>query len=95
MPPPLQAYTNLVYARAATIERVLKLVCTEDDMLDETFQLLWPDGTKEDLEAVKNLKGSGNAALDEITGQAQAMASSTGKPKPSYKEGYTSAKAPL
>ena len=35
------------------VERVLKLVCTEDEMLEETFQLLWPDGTATDLEAVK------------------------------------------
>jgi len=68
-----QAYSNLVYARAATIERVLKLVCTEDDMLEETFQLLWPDGTKEDLDAVKNLKGSGNVALDEIKNVASQV----------------------
>jgi hypothetical protein len=68
-----QAYSNLVYARAAPIERVLKLVCTEDDMLEETFQLLWPDGTKEDLDAVKNLKGSGNVALDEIKNVASQV----------------------
>jgi len=30
-------------------------VCTEDEMLEETFQLLWPEGTATDLEAVKVL----------------------------------------
>lgn len=68
-----KAYNNLVYTRASGVERVLKLVCTEDDMLEETFALLWPDGTKDDLEAVKNLKGTGNAALDEIKNVANQV----------------------
>ena len=39
-----KTYNNVVYGKAAKVERVLKLVCTEDAMLVETFQLLWPEG---------------------------------------------------
>lgn len=43
------AYTSIVNAKCKKIENVLKLVCTEDNMMEETFSVLWPDGTTADM----------------------------------------------
>ena len=61
-----KAYNSLVNSKAILIERVLKLVCTEDAMMEETFKLLWTDGKPSDLEAVLAIKGSGNVAMDAV-----------------------------
>jgi hypothetical protein len=61
-----KSYNSLVGIKAQNLERILKLVCTEDDMMEETFKILWPEGKPSDLEAVLALKGSGNAALDQM-----------------------------
>ena len=61
-----KAYNSLLGSKAFPIERVLKLVCSEDAMLQNTFKALWPDGKPSDLEAVVALKGSGNAVMNVI-----------------------------
>ena len=43
---------DLVCSKAVLIERLLKFVCTENIMIDETFQLLWPEGMVSDRDAV-------------------------------------------
>ena len=43
------AYSSTVKAKCKKIEVVLKLVCTEDNMMEETFSMLWPDGTTADM----------------------------------------------
>jgi hypothetical protein len=51
-----KTYSTLVSTRISKIEIILKLVCTEDDQLEEFFGLLWPDGTEEDFKKVQGLK---------------------------------------
>lgn len=58
----------MVNNKAHYIEKILKLVCTEDDMMEETFKMLWPEGKPSDLEAVMALKSSGNIARDQVWG---------------------------
>lgn len=67
---PTKMYTTLVNQRISKIEIILKLVCAEDDKLAEMFQLLWPDGTSSDFDAVVDLKArTGIAApLDKVSG---------------------------
>eukprot|EP01037_Dinobryon_pediforme_P038105 gene38105-45932_t len=52
------AYSSTVKAKCKKIEVVLKLVCTEDNMMEETFSMLWPDGTTADMDAVMAIKGA-------------------------------------
>lgn len=54
-----KAYNSLVNSQSFLIERVLKLVCSEDAMMKQNFQILWPEGTTADLESVMALRGSG------------------------------------
>ena len=61
-----KAYSSVVNSNSILIERVLKLVCTDDSMMEDTFRMLWPDGKPSDLEAVVALKGSGNVAIDTV-----------------------------
>lgn len=51
------AYAVTVKNAASKLEIVLKLVCVEEDSLDEVFKDLWPDGTEADLLAVRQIKG--------------------------------------
>jgi vacuolar protein sorting-associated protein 53 len=77
---PSKAYQNFVSNRIAKIEVVLKLVCLEDEQLPETFAVLWPDGTKEDYDAVVDLKArTGIAApLDKVGGLLKTGANTVG-----------------
>ena len=43
------AYTSTVKNKCKRIEVVLKLVCTEENLMEETFSALWPDGTTADM----------------------------------------------
>ena len=51
-----KAYKSFVTARTGRIENILKLVCTEDEQLNEMFKLLWVDGTQADLDRIIELK---------------------------------------
>lgn len=55
-----KSYKTMISQRCEKIEIVLKLVCTEEDNLKETFRLLCPNATTSEYEAILNLKkGSG------------------------------------
>jgi len=49
------AYNSVVKSKCKKIEIVLKLVCTEDGMMEETFGMLWPDGTTADMVIILRL----------------------------------------
>ena len=66
-----KAYNSLVNSQSYLIERVLKLVCSEDAMMKQNFLALWPEGTAADLEAVIALKGAGNDPLKVIENTLQ------------------------
>ena len=51
-----KAYKTIVNTKINKIEIVLKLVCAEDDRLQEMFQLLWPEGTQNDYDLIMSLK---------------------------------------
>ncbi len=51
-----KAYKSFVTARTGHIENILKLVCTEDEQLNEMFKVLWVDGTPADLDRITELK---------------------------------------
>lgn len=54
---PSNTYAKYVSGQFAKIEMVLKLVGTPTEMLVERFKIMWPDGTRNDLTSVCNLKG--------------------------------------
>jgi hypothetical protein len=51
-----QSYTEAIHEKIQSIKVILKLVCTDDDKLNETFADLWPGGTQADLDAIVALK---------------------------------------
>jgi hypothetical protein len=55
------AYVTVVKAAASKVEIVLKLVCVEEDSLEEVFRDLWPEGTEADLLAIRKIKGMDDA----------------------------------
>ena len=67
-----KSYISLINMKVKKIEIVLKLVCTEDNMMEQTFGVLWPDGTSSELESVMSIKGSkrilpiNSEALDKV-----------------------------
>ncbi|KAG3039670.1 hypothetical protein PC119_g1963 [Phytophthora cactorum] len=64
-------YTKFVSNEMATVENVLKLIGTPNEMLVESFKIMWPEGTAEDFQnimAVKGLKKSEQAAYLETLG---------------------------
>lgn len=65
-----KSYLSVIYTHATKPETVLKLVCTDDDKLQETFKILWPNGSPEEYERVADLKArTGIAApLDQVGG---------------------------
>lgn len=52
-------YLSTVSIKVKKIEIILKLVCTDNNMMEEMFAALWPEGTAADLEAISSLKGTG------------------------------------
>jgi hypothetical protein len=42
-------YSLMLNAKCKKIEIILKLVCTEESMMEETFSMLWPEGTTADM----------------------------------------------
>ncbi len=56
---PPAMYEKMVTSRLHHIETMLKLINTpeEENILVERFRTLWPDGSREDLERILNLKG--------------------------------------
>lgn len=52
-------YKIFVNNRINHIQVILKLVCTDDDKMEEMFAMLWPDGTKQDFENIMAIKSRG------------------------------------
>ncbi|RMX67122.1 hypothetical protein DD238_004879 [Peronospora effusa] len=50
-------YTKFVMNEIAKVESVLKLIGTPNEMLVESFKIMWPDGTAEDLQSIMSMKG--------------------------------------
>ncbi|TDH67125.1 hypothetical protein CCR75_005336 [Bremia lactucae] len=50
-------YTKFVTNEMATVENVLKLIGTPNDMLVESFKIMLPDGTAEDFQGIMVVKG--------------------------------------
>nr|CCA24290.1 vacuolar protein sortingassociated protein 53 putat [Albugo laibachii Nc14] len=50
-------FTKFVTQEFGKIEAVLKLIGTPNEMLIESFKIMWPDGSPEDLQAIMNIKG--------------------------------------
>ncbi|KAI9989159.1 hypothetical protein PInf_019298 [Phytophthora infestans] len=64
-------YTKFVSNEMATVENVLKLIGTPNEMLVESFKIMWPEGSAEDFQnimAVKGLKKSELAAYLDTLG---------------------------
>eukprot|EP01034_Spumella_vulgaris_P022006 gene22006-28097_t len=55
-----KVYLSVVNAKVKKIEVILKLVCTEDNKLEEMFAVLWPDGTASDLDSVRSMRSVRN-----------------------------------
>lgn len=60
------SFTSVVSAKCKQLEVLLKLVGTEDDLVESRFKSLWPDGKDSDLQMVWNMKGKGIAPLDNV-----------------------------
>ena len=60
------SYNSFVNTKSYLIERVLKVVCSDETHTDETFKELWPNGKPSDLAAIKTIKGSSNDVINLI-----------------------------
>jgi hypothetical protein len=52
-------YKTFVNNRISHVQIILKLVCTDDDKMEEMFAMLWPDGTKQDYDNIMAIKSRG------------------------------------
>lgn len=50
-------YTKFVTNEMAKVESVLKLLGTPNEMLVESFKIMWPDGNADDFQSIMNMKG--------------------------------------
>ncbi|CEG46053.1 vacuolar protein sorting-associated protein 53 [Plasmopara halstedii] len=50
-------YVKFVTKEMAIVENVLKLIGTPNEMLVESFKIMWPDGTAEDFQSIMVIKG--------------------------------------
>jgi hypothetical protein len=71
-------YKAFVNSRIQQIQVILKLVCTDDDKMEEMFGLLWPEGTKAEYDAVVALKGKANI-LDPVGDKLKVHAEKLGQ----------------
>jgi hypothetical protein len=51
-----KTFKAYVDKRAAYIENILKIVCTDDDKMEEMFAILLPDSDNSELESIQNMK---------------------------------------
>jgi hypothetical protein len=51
-------YDAVVNRKTALLSTVLKLVLSDDSQIDETFNVLWPEGQPADLRTIKKLKSN-------------------------------------
>ncbi|RLO05554.1 hypothetical protein DYB28_010563 [Aphanomyces astaci] len=50
-------YTKFVSNEMAHVEAVLKLIGTPNEMLVDSFKIMWPEGTAENFQSILNMKG--------------------------------------
>eukprot|EP01041_Mallomonas_annulata_P013062 gene13062-27567_t len=50
------AFINIITMKSKQIETILKLICTEEHILEERFNIMWPEGQPSDLQMILNLK---------------------------------------
>jgi hypothetical protein len=60
-----ETFLEMVTKKARLIEVVLKLICSDDEHIESTFYLMWPEGQEGDLKSIKALKASMQAASKE------------------------------
>lgn len=56
-------YDEVVNRKSALLGTVLKLVLSDEKQIDETFSVLWPEGSAADLRTIKKLKSKENNSL--------------------------------
>lgn len=54
-------YHIAVNAKVKKVENILKLICTDEHMVEEMFPELWPDANRDEKDAILILKGQKNA----------------------------------
>ncbi|RLN25905.1 hypothetical protein BBJ28_00025133 [Nothophytophthora sp. Chile5] len=50
-------YTKFVTNEIAKVESVLKLIGTPNEMLVESFKIMWPEGNADDFQSIMSMKG--------------------------------------
>jgi hypothetical protein len=65
-----QSYYEMVTKKARLIEVVLKLICSDDEQIESTFYLMWPEGQEGDLKTIKALKASTHSAASRDSGDS-------------------------
>lgn len=55
-PPRASSYGKIIQREIRKVEVQLKLAATDEERLVESFKILWPDGTANDLARVLDLK---------------------------------------
>jgi hypothetical protein len=50
-------FTKFVTHEMAKVESVLKLIGTPNEMLVESFKIMWPEGNADDFQSIMNMKG--------------------------------------
>ena len=56
-PPISPSFISVVKKSASQIEVLLKLICVEEKILEDVFQELWVDGTEQDLQTIRKIRG--------------------------------------
>jgi hypothetical protein len=63
-------FYEMVTKKARLIEVVLKLICSDDEHIESTFYLMWPEGQEGDLKTIKALKASIQSAAAKEDGSS-------------------------
>ena len=51
-----EKFYEIINKKLKLIEIVLKLLCSDDEQIEENFYIMWPDGQENDLNVIKSLK---------------------------------------
>ena len=73
------SFTSLVTAKIKQLEIILKLVCTEDEILEQRFAIMWPEGTPEDMNMILSMKGRGPGLMAPLANVGQSVRSAVDK----------------
>jgi hypothetical protein len=66
-----QSYHEMVTKKGRLIEVVLKLICSDDEQIESTFYLMWPEGQEGDLKTIKALKASTHSSSASSAGSSR------------------------